>query len=37
MVRSGAIGRELIAVLGLTGRVQIVFGLSILIAFLVGR
>jgi 1,4-dihydroxy-2-naphthoate octaprenyltransferase len=37
MVRSGAIGRELIAVLGLTGRVQIVFGLSTLIAFLVGR
>ena len=37
MVRSGAVGRELIAVLGLTGRVQMVFGLSTLIAFLVGR
>ena len=37
MVRSGAIERELIAVLGLTGRVQIVFSLSTLIAFLVGR
>lgn len=37
MVRSGATGQDLIAVLGLTGKVQIFFGVSTLIAFLLGR
>lgn len=37
VVRGGAVGRELIAVLGATGKVQTLFGLITLIAFIVGR
>lgn len=37
IVRGGAVGRELIEVLGATGKVQTLFGLITLVAFIVGR
>lgn len=37
IVRQGAVGRELIAVLGATGKVQTLFGIVTLVAFIVGR
>lgn len=36
VVRSGAVGRDLIAVLGLTGRAQLVFGATFAIGLVVG-
>ena len=36
VVRSGATGRELIAVLGLTGRAQLIFGATFAIGLLIG-
>lgn len=37
VVRSGAVGRELIAALGATGRAQMLFGLTFAVGLVVGR
>jgi hypothetical protein len=36
VVRSGVTGRDLIAVLGLTGRAQMVFGFTFAVGLLIG-
>lgn len=37
IVRSGAVGRDLIAVLGATGRAQMLFGITFTVGLIVGR